>query len=169
MKRKFSDRVLSLFLSLVMVFSSIPINSFATTSEGDETIVPDDKPNYYLFIDQQTEFGSISDVDETKDYIDIFEELDDEEVIESESNVEPTEPKLLFKASEYAFESEVNLKVNIEDGYQLEELIIQEFVKDDEILSEETVEKLSKKKSSMPYLTSTTLGCWHRTQRNCST
>ena len=80
MKRKFSDRVLSLFLSLVMVFSSIPTNALATTSEGDEIIVPDDKPNYYLFIDQQTEFGSISDVDDTKEYIDIFEELDAEEV-----------------------------------------------------------------------------------------
>jgi hypothetical protein len=141
MKRKFSDRVLSLFLSLVMVFSSIPINSFATTSEGDETIVPDDKPNYYLFIDQQTEFGSILDVDEEKEYIDIFEELDDE-VIESEPNPEPTDPKLLFKASEYAFESEVNLKVNIEEGYQLEELTIQEFVKDDEISPEDSSTEL---------------------------
>lgn len=110
MKRKLSDRILSLLLSFTMVFTSVPLPSFAET-----TTTPEDT-GYYLFIDQQMENGKITDVDEEKEYIDIFDETELEE---------GEEPPLFYKSSLYEAGEEVQLLIEADEGYEVADAFVE--------------------------------------------
>lgn len=118
MKRKFSDRILSFLLSFAMVFTSVPLPSFAETTITTDESNSNDIPSYYLFIDRQIESGVIIDTDEEKEYTDIYEETDDE--LNETENLIP-----FYKASLYEAGTEVNLVVKAEEGYEVTNALVE--------------------------------------------